>query len=53
MNIDFHGRTAIITGAAQGFGRAVACRLAALGAQVWATDKLADERNRPPRKPRA
>ena len=43
MNIDFHGRTAIITGAAHGFGRAVACRLAALGAQVWATDKLADE----------
>ncbi len=43
MNIDFHGRTAIVTGAAHGFGRAIAIQFATLGAQVWATDKLADE----------
>jgi len=43
MNIEFHGRTAMVTGAAHGFGRAIAIQLAVLGAQVWATDKLADE----------
>lgn len=43
MQIEFAGRTAIVTGAAHGFGREVACRLAALGAEVWATDILADE----------
>ena len=43
MNIEFHGRTAMVTGAAHGFGRAIAIQFAALGAQVWATDKLADE----------
>lgn len=40
MEIRFDGKTAIVTGAAHGLGRAVACRLAALGAQVWATDVL-------------
>jgi len=43
MNIEFHNRTAIVTGAAHGFGRAIAIQFAALGAHVWATDKLADE----------
>ncbi|HEY6431637.1 MAG TPA: SDR family oxidoreductase [Acetobacteraceae bacterium] len=43
MKIDFATRTAIVTGAAHGFGRAIACKLAALGARVWATDILADE----------
>lgn len=43
MNITFADRTAIVTGAAHGFGRAIACRLTALGATVWAADILADE----------
>jgi 3-oxoacyl-[acyl-carrier protein] reductase len=43
MKIGFDGQTAIVTGAAHGFGRAIACRLAALGAAVWAADVLADE----------
>lgn len=43
MQIEFAGRTAIVTGAAHGFGREIACRLAALGAEVWATDILAEE----------
>ncbi len=43
MKIGFDGQTAIVTGAAHGFGRAIACRLAALGATVWAADILADE----------
>ena len=44
--IDLKGRVAIITGGAQGIGRAVAERLAASGAKVaiWDLDgKLADE----------
>ncbi len=38
MQIRFDGRTAIVTGAAHGFGRAIALRLAALGAHVVACD---------------
>ncbi len=38
MQIRFDGQSAIVTGAAHGFGRAVAHRLAELGARVWATD---------------
>ncbi|MGH7154110.1 MAG: SDR family NAD(P)-dependent oxidoreductase, partial [Acetobacteraceae bacterium] len=45
MNISFTGRTAIVTGAAHGFGRQIACRLAALGARVWAADILIEEAN--------
>ena len=43
MNFDFTGKTAIVTGAAHGFGRAIAVSLAGRGAQVWACDVLPDE----------
>ena len=43
MNIDFSGKTAIVTGAAHGFGRAVSVALAERGAIVWAIDVVADE----------
>jgi 3-oxoacyl-[acyl-carrier protein] reductase len=38
MNIQFTNRTAIVTGAAHGFGRAIALGFAARGAAVWACD---------------
>jgi len=34
MNPDFHGKTAIVTGAAHGFGRAICIALAERGAHV-------------------
>ncbi len=43
MQIAFEGRTAIVTGAAHGFGRTISQRLAALGANVWAVDILEQE----------
>lgn len=43
MRIAFEGRTAIVTGAAHGFGRALALAFAELGAHVIACDVLADE----------
>lgn len=43
MNIGFAGRTAIVTGAAHGFGRAIATALATRGARVFACDVRADE----------
>lgn len=43
MNIDFSGRTAIVTGAAHGFGRAIAVALADRGAAVWACDVIETE----------
>lgn len=43
MNIQFRGKTAIVTGAAHGFGRAIALAFAERGASVWACDVLGDE----------
>ena len=43
MNIRFDGKTAIVTGAAHGFGRAIALALAERGASVWACDIIDDE----------
>jgi 3-oxoacyl-[acyl-carrier protein] reductase len=43
MNIHFHAKTAVVTGGAHGFGRAIALALAGCGASVWACDILADE----------
>lgn len=38
MNLDFSGKTAIVSGAAHGFGRAICIALAQNGADVWALD---------------
>ena len=43
MNIDFTGKTAIVTGAAHGFGRAISLALAERGAHVFAIDIAANE----------
>ena len=43
MTIDFSNKTAIVTGAAHGFGRAISVELASRGAHVWACDVLPDE----------
>lgn len=43
MNIRFEGKTAVVTGAAHGFGRAIALALAERGAAVWACDVLDEE----------
>jgi 3-oxoacyl-[acyl-carrier protein] reductase len=43
LNVDFTGRTALVTGAAHGFGRAIALAFAVRGASVWACDMIADE----------
>src|SRR6059036_2139152 len=43
MNLDFSGKTALVTGAAHGFGRAIGVALARQGAHVWACDVLDDE----------
>lgn len=43
MNIQFSGKTAIVTGAAHGFGRAIALAFAERGASVHACDVLGNE----------
>ena len=43
MNITFEGKTAIVTGAAHGFGRAIARAFSIRGASVWACDVLGEE----------
>ncbi len=43
MKFDFTGKTVIVTGAAHGFGRAIALAFAKLGANVWGCDILTDE----------
>jgi 3-oxoacyl-[acyl-carrier protein] reductase len=43
MNITFNGKTAIVTGAAHGFGRAIGLALASRGANLWACDVVRDE----------
>jgi 3-oxoacyl-[acyl-carrier protein] reductase len=43
MQIEFSGKTVIVTGSAHGFGRAMALAFAGRGATVWACDLLADE----------
>lgn len=43
MNIEFSGKVVIVTGAAHGFGRAIALAFAERGANVWACDVLEGE----------
>ena len=43
MTLEFLGTTAIVTGAAHGFGRAIADAFTQKGARVWACDILEDE----------
>lgn len=43
MKIDFAGKTAIVTGAAHGFGRAISQAFAERGASVWACDVVEQE----------
>lgn len=43
MTTNFTGKTVIVTGAAHGFGRAIALAFAERGAHIWGCDLLADE----------
>jgi 3-oxoacyl-[acyl-carrier protein] reductase len=43
MQLDFRDKTVIVTGAAHGFGRAIALAFAQRNAQVWACDIIAAE----------
>lgn len=42
MKVDLAGHAALVTGAARGFGRAIAVALTGVGAAVTACDVLAD-----------
>ena len=42
MNVEFPGKTVIVTGGAHGLGRAIAHAFAARGARTWTCDVLAD-----------
>ena len=46
MNIDYKGKTVLVTGAARGVGRSITHAFAACGAHVHATDILGDELRR-------
>jgi 3-oxoacyl-[acyl-carrier protein] reductase len=43
MHLHFENKTVIVTGAAHGFGRAIALAFSRLGARVWAWDVLSNE----------
>ena len=43
MNRDFSGKTAIVTGAAHGFGRAISLAFVRHAASVWACDLIGEE----------
>lgn len=43
MEIQFQGKTVLVTGAAHGFGRTIALAFAERGARVWGCDLLTDE----------
>lgn len=43
MFLDLHGKVALVTGAAHGFGRAISLLLGRQGATIWAVDRLIDE----------
>lgn len=43
MNVEFEGRTVLVTGAAHGFGRAIAGAFAMRGAEVFVCDVVEDE----------
>jgi 3-oxoacyl-[acyl-carrier protein] reductase len=43
VNLDFSGKTALVTGAAHGFGRSISLAFAKRGATVWACDVIEDE----------
>ena len=43
MSLDFEGQTVLVTGAAHGFGRAIAGSFAMRGAEVFVCDVAEDE----------
>ena len=43
MHFEFDGKSAVVTGAAHGFGRAISIAFAERGANVWACDVVAPE----------
>jgi NAD(P)-dependent dehydrogenase (short-subunit alcohol dehydrogenase family) len=49
MDLSLSGKTALVTGAGDGLGRAITLRLAACGASVWACDLNGKQRQQLPR----